>query len=374
MKEKPLENTTSPKRKGRVLRFFVKFLIVIAALTGVFFAASMPKKDRTVAAEEAAPTNVDVMTITAEPKFAETFELPAVVEPNRVVTISAEVSGSIESIPVVKGNPIHKGELLIELNSDLIKPQVAVSEAQLNRDKIQYERMKNLVANEATSKSDLDDATTRLAVSQATLENITAQFKRSRIFSPVSGTLNRLLVDEGEYVQPGMQVAEIVETDPAKIVVDIPEKDVSYIKETTDANISFDYQGKPQNITGTITFLSKLADQQTRSVPMEITVENHKGYLHSGQIVKVLLTRRTIENAILIPLSAVIPLEKGYAVFIVDSAIAQRKEVELGIIKSDRVQISNGLKPGDLLIVAGHRFVAPGQKVNVVSKDVSKKD
>jgi membrane fusion protein, multidrug efflux system len=369
MKEKTQINTNSPKRKGRLFRFFFKALIVFAAVGGLFLAANMPSKNRTVPAEEPAPLNVDVMTIIAEPEFSETFELPAVVEPNRVVMVSAEVAGNIESIPVSKGNAVKAGDLLVRLDSDLIRPQVAVAQAQLNRDKIQYERMKALVANEATSRSDLDDATTKLAVSEATLENITVQLERSSIYSPISGILNGLQVEDGEYVQPGMQVAEIVETDPVKVVVNIPEKDVSFLKETTKAEILFDYKGKQETLAGTITFLSQLADTMTRSVPMEITAENHNGYLHSGQIVKVQLTRRTIKNAILIPLSAVIPMENGNAVYIVNSSLAQRKEVELGIIKGDRVQITRGLLSGDQLIVAGHRFVAPGQKVNVVSKE-----
>jgi multidrug efflux pump subunit AcrA (membrane-fusion protein) len=71
----------------------------------------------------------------------------------------------------------------------------------------------------------------------------------------------------------------------------------------------------------------------------------------------------------LIPLLAVIPLEEGYAVCTVEAGTAQRREVELGIIKDDRVEIINGLEPGENLIVDGHRLVAPGQKVNVVSEN-----
>jgi multidrug efflux pump subunit AcrA (membrane-fusion protein) len=61
-------------------------------------------------------------------------------------------------------------------------------------------------------------------------------------------------------------------------------------------------------------------------------------------------------------------MERGNAVYVVNSETAQRREVELDVIKGDRVQITQGLKPGDKLIVAGHRFVAPGQKVRIVSE------
>jgi multidrug efflux pump subunit AcrA (membrane-fusion protein) len=62
-------------------------------------------------------------------------------------------------------------------------------------------------------------------------------------------------------------------------------------------------------------------------------------------------------------------MEDSKAVYVVNSTEAERREVELGFIKGDRVQVRRGLEPGDRLIIAGHRFVAPGQKVNVVSEN-----
>jgi membrane fusion protein (multidrug efflux system) len=68
----------------------------------------------------------------------------------------------------------------------------------------------------------------------------------------------------------------------------------------------------------------------------------------------------------MIPLLAVIPMEDSKTVYVVNSSQAKRRDVKLGVIKGDQVQIESGLEPGDKLIIAGHRFVAPGQKVNVV--------
>jgi membrane fusion protein, multidrug efflux system len=360
------------KPKGSVFRFVFKALIVIAAIAGIFFVVKMPSKSSDVPAEEPAPLNVSVMTVSVEPNFKETFDLPAVVEPNRVVTVSAEISGTIEFIPVVKGDLVKTGDLLIRLNSDLIRPQVEMAKAQLDRDQIQFDRMKKLVESDATARSDLDDVTTKLAVSKASLENVTAQLKRSSIYSPISGILNSLPVEKGEYLQPGMPVAEIVETGIVKVAVDIPEKDISFIKVADEVNIQYDYKDKQESLTGKITFVSELADSMTRSVHMEVTVPNKQHKLHSGQIVRMMLTRRNIDNAVLIPLSAVIPMENENAVYVVNGAKdelkAQRKIVKLGLIKGDNVEITDGLKPGDKLIVAGHRFVAPEQKVKIVSE------
>jgi membrane fusion protein (multidrug efflux system) len=90
--------------------------------------------------------------------------------------------------------------------------------------------------------------------------------------------------------------------------------------------------------------------------------------LHSGQIVLVRLTRQTFQNAIFIPLLAVIPMEASKSVYVVENGQAVRKDVELGVIQGDRIQILKGLDAGDQLIVQGHRFVAPGLKVTIIPK------
>jgi len=362
------ESVTKKEEKthGWLRRNAPKAVVIIAAIAALTLITKIPKKEQHAAPTEAVPVNVKVETVVAEPQFAETFDLPAIVEPNRIVTVSAEVEGRIEKIPSVEGSKLKTGDLLIRLNSDLIRPQFEIAEAQFNRDKIEFERMKELVEKDATSRSDLDDATVQLATSKAQLEEVSARLERTQIIAPINGVLNNLMVEQGEYVQSGTPVAEIVDTDMVKVVVDVPERDITFFTVGQNTEVFLNYRDKEKSLAGTITFISELADQQTRSTSMEITLANKEGFLRSGQIVRVRLTRQNIKDAVLIPLLAVIPMENGYAVYVVNSTEAQRREVKLGIIKADRVHVKSGLEPGDKLIIAGHRFVAPGQKVNAV--------
>ena len=369
MSEKTPKIGTREKKHGWFRRNIPKVVIIIVAITILTVIANMPNRDRYAEPTEAAPVNVTVMTISSEPLFAETFELPAVVEPNRIVTVSAEVEGRIERIPSAEGSRIQAGELLVQLNADLIRPQFEIAEAQVERDQIEFERMKGLVENDATSRSDLDNATTGLAISKAQLEEVRARLERTQIFAPISGILNNTLVEEGEYVQLGTPVAEIVDTDTVKVVVDVPERDITFFTLGRKAEVFLNYKDREKSLEGMITFISELANQQTRSTSMEITLPNEEGFLRSGQIVRVRLTRQILKDVILIPLLAVIPTENGNAVYVVNSKEAQRREVELDIIKGDCIQVTRGLEPGDRLIIAGHRFVAPGQKVNVVEEN-----
>ena len=369
MSNKEQEIEKEKKTHGWLRRNVPKAVIIVAAIAVLTIIAKIPEKEHLTAATEETPVDVEVKTIVAEPEFAETFDLPAIIEPNRIVTVSAEVEGRIEKIPSAEGSTVHTGDLLVQLNTDLIRPQFDMAEAQFNRDKIEYERMKELVEKDATSRRDLDDATVQLATSKAQLAEVRARLERTKILAPITGVLNNLMVEQGEYVQSGMSVAEIVDTETVKVVVDAPERDITFFTVGQNAEVFYNYRDRDESLVGTITFISELADQQTRSTSMEITLKNKKGYLRSGQITRVRLIRRTLKDAVLIPLLAVIPMENGNAVYVVNSTKAQRREVELGTIKGDRVQIKNGLKPGDRLIIAGHRFVAPGQKVNAVEEN-----
>lgn len=369
MGKQPPEKGAAKTNQNWLRRNVVRMVIILAAIAIIIAVTKMPARKREVAPTEAPPVNVTVMTVVAEPQLPDTFNLPAVVEPNRVVTVSAEVSGRIERIGPEKGDTVSAGDLLIELNADLLQPQFEIAKTQVEFNQIEFERMANLVKDNATARRDLDNATTQLAISKAQLEEIGARLDRTRILSPLAGVLNNLLVEEGEYVDPAAPVAEIVETDTVKVVVEVPESDIAFFTVGDEAEVSADVRGEKKSLVGMLTFISELADPQTRSTRVEISLENKERLLRSGQIVRVRLTRRILEDAILIPLLAVIPMEDSKAVYVVNSTEAQRREVELGIIKGDRIQVTDGLEPGDRLIISGHRSVAPGLKVNIASEN-----
>jgi membrane fusion protein (multidrug efflux system) len=214
----------------------------------------------------------------------------------------------------------------------------------------------------------LDNATSQLALSKARLSEIRARLERTRILAPCMALLNDLLVEEGEYVQVGAPLAELVDVNTVKAVAEIPEHDISYFTVGQNALVFVNTKGQEKSLIGTITFISRLADERTRSTRMEITLDNKEGLFLSGRIVRARLTRQVLRDAIFIPLLAVIPMESSKTVYVVNSSQAHRCEVELGVIKGDRVQVTGGLAPGDLLIIAGHRFISPNQNVKVISE------
>jgi membrane fusion protein (multidrug efflux system) len=384
------EKTTKTNGRG-LARKMVKLVIALAAvgaLVGIGLGVSGNKKE--TLPTEAAPVMVSVITVATEPAFPDTVELPGVVEPNKVVEVSAEADGRVEWIGPKKGAIVHKGEPLARLNTDLLRAQFQMAQAQAKNAETEFERIQGLVAKGAAPSRDLDSATTQLAVTKAQLEEARVRLARAQIMVPMNGVLNDLPVEEGEYVtlMPRTTIAEIVDVSVVKVAVEIPERDIPFLSVGDKADVRATTRGRATEQTGTITFISQVANERTRSTRIEITLANEQGLLRSGQIVHVRLTRQVLKDVILVPLLAVIPMEDGKAVYVVEPATdadsadpnqnksplgipgrAERRAVELGAIKGDRVLIRSGLKPGDRLIVAGHRFVAPGQKVQIVPQD-----
>ena len=377
------EQTTGRARGWRRRVIPLVIVVVAAALVGIV--ALMPDKPAPMPDNGVPPTNVIVQTVRPLPELADTFTLSAIVEPDRVVHLAAEVAGRIErygqrrrsaswrgrEIPAGKsieeGEPITQGDPIVYLNTDLLQARFERAQAQFEYDQTEYNRVADLYERGVTSKTEFDDAGATRNVSKAVLDEAARNLERAVIVAPISGILNRLSMEIGEYAEPGQQVAEIVNVDRVKAVVEVSERDIYFLSLGDTAAIFVDALEQTK-LTGEISYISELADEVARTTRVEITVDNRGRLLRSGQIIRARLTRRVLTDVIMIPLGSVIPLENGRVVYVANDGRAERREVELGLIKGRSVQILSGLAAGDHLIVAGHRYVGPGQPVTVVER------
>jgi len=354
-----------PKRGRKIL---ISAVIVGCAVAVVVAIALLPAQKMEATSAPPPPVNVEAQVVQTLPELPDRFDLPAVVEPNRVVNVAAEVPGRIESIPLAEGAPCKEGDPLVVLNTELLKADCDCAGAAEQNNTAKYNRLYNLHKDGAVTDRDLEQAQADMLSSKAQLQAAKARLDRSTILAPISGIVNRIPVEKGEYVQQGTVVAEIVDLATAKLVAQVPELDVQFLEVGGQAQIVADVRGEKKEFAGTISYISELADTQTRASRLEIAVDNSARVLRSGHIVRAMLTRTVLKDVVLVPLEAVIPMEDGKCVYVVEEGKAQRRDVTLGVIRGRSVQIASGLAAGDTLIVSGHRFVAPGQAVNVVAR------
>ncbi|MDP7287987.1 MAG: efflux RND transporter periplasmic adaptor subunit [Phycisphaerae bacterium] len=347
-------------------------------------------KDKEVPeAKERPPINVSVMTIVPIASKADTFDLHAKIEPNRVVHVAAEVDGRIEEILCEEGARVKAGpdsKPIFKLNTDLLTARLKAAKAQWDTDRLDHARLEKFWASRTATEAELQRSKEKANASKAALDEAQALLDRTQIHPPIDGVLNQRHVEKGDYVQPGKVVAEIIDADTVKIVAHVPERDIHFLKLGDKARILYTYRREDRALDANITFISTLAHPRALTTQREAKVDNSAGEFFSGQIVKLRLTRRTLKDVIMIPIDSVIPLpqENGrskYAAYVAEGDEARRRTgivIDLAFIEGKNVRLVSGLKAGEKLIVPGNRYVdaehksidvGPGQKINIVDPD-----
>jgi membrane fusion protein, multidrug efflux system len=361
--------------------------VIVAAVAGVMAISAIKVPNEEFAAAPVPPVNVEVLQVepitSAKPagqakQLCDCFELLGKVRPNRAVDVAAEVAATVEALPREKGQHVRAGELLVVLNTDLLKAELDRVAAQVKFNQAEHDRISALRAKGAAAVHEVDIADTTLDVSKAELAAVEARMKRTKIYAPFGGSLNERPVELGAYVAPGMRVATIVDLSVAKVTVDVPERDVHFLHVGQDEEVAADTGGisggGQQVLKGKVSYINDVAEEQTHTTQIEIAVSNESGALRSGQMVRVRLARQTLCELITVPLGSIIPLENGKAVYVVDAydaqartGVARQRAVTLGFIRGTDVQILAGLRGGDRLILpGGNRYVSDGQKVLVI--------
>ena len=366
-------NALSRHREFRPTGWASVLLIAVAAL-----AAPGGCEDKETPPSARPPVNVSVVTIVPLASKADSFDLHAKVEPNRVVHVAAEVDGRIEEVCREEGTRVKAGidsKPIIKLNTDLLAARFKQAKARRDIDNLEHDRMKKLRASKTATQSELDQIREQANTSQAAFDEARALLNRTEIRPPIDGILNHRPVEKGDYVQAGTVVAEIVDIDTVKIVAHVPERDIHFLKFGDKAGILYTYRRETRSRDAAITFISKLSHPRALTTRIEVKVDNSSGEFFSGQIVTLRLKRRELKNVIMIPMDSVIPLPQAsgqskYAAYVVEGGKARRRTdlaIDLAFIEGKNVRLVSGLKAGEKLIVAGHRYVGPDQPVTVVA-------
>jgi len=157
---------------------------------------------------------------------------------------------------------------------------------------------------------------------------------------------------------------DLVNVDRIKINLNVPEMDVRFCRPGQEADVRVDaFPGK--NLKGAVDFVAYKADPATKTFPVRVLVENPGHKIRPGMIARVSLTRRIIPDALVAPLFALVDKGGERLVFVEEDGVARARTVVPGVIKGDRIQIVEGLSPGDRLIVKGQTEVEEGTKVQV---------
>jgi len=197
------------------------------------------------------------------------------------------------------------------------------------------------------------------------MEDAALNLSRCSITAPMSGIIRRLDLKKGLMLSVGDPMAEMLKIDQVKAVIGIPESDVAAVRRLD--TVEFIIQALDDHrITGRKYFLSPSPENQARLYRLELAVDNPRGEILPGMFLRANIVKKTVEQAIIVPLYAILTRNDEHFVFVEKDGIAEKKLVTLGIMEEWQAQITKGLAAGERVIIEGHRDVEQGQQVNTI--------
>ena len=358
----------------RMIVMLVVTFTVIAALGFVKF-----KQVQTAIAQGASfqPPPEAVTTLVAQSEsWPATLSAIGTVAAVQGVTVSADLPGTVARVAFESGRGVRKGDVLAELDTRQERAQLAAIEAQQELARLNYNRLKGLLADRVISQAEFDRAAADQKETDARLGEVHATIERKTIRAPFDGVLGIRLVNLGQYLAAGDAVVPLQSLHPIYVNFGVPQQDIGQIRVGHRIQVTArDVGGAGFN--GRVTAIDSIVDQATRNVQVQATLPNTAGQLRSGMFVQTELLLGASQSVIAVPASAINYAPFGDSVFVVTDLKGQKGEtyrgvrqqfVKLGGSRGDQVAIVSGVSAGDEVVTSGVFKLRNGAAVVVNNK------
>jgi len=324
--------------------------------------------------------------------------------PLEEVSVSSEVEGRVQQVLVDVGDHVSAGQTIVKVvptelqltydqqraalqqakarlglpdNSEEIKDiksaaEVKKAAADLADAEQKFQRAKTLFEQGLTPKQSFDEAESRYNAARAAydlsvqaVENLRGQLAQSRaatalaqkkvndsnIRAPFAGQIKERTVTQGQYLKVQTPVMVIVNIDPLRVRLRVPEKMAAWVKTGQQVTVTVEAYAD-RTFSGKITRINPSVDQQTRAFEVEALIDNHESLLKPGFFVKATIPSNYVVDALVVPQDALLYVYGVYKVFVIDGTTLKEKEVKIGERYGDDVEIAEGLAPGERIALA----------------------
>lgn len=330
---------------------------VFGMIQGMRMMAQMKPPAMTVAA-----TSVEAMHW--EPRTEAVGQLVAV----EGARITAEVPGKIVAIAFESGRAVEKDAVLLELDATAEQAELRALQAELEIKNLDFKRAEALARTSAASRAQLDRAKSELERLQAKVDEQTALVAKKSIRAPFSGELGIRQLSIGAYVSPGAEIVTLSRLDPIYVNFSLPEKELSRL--AVGQTVELAAAAFPGTLfKGAVTAISPDVDEATRTVRAQATLANPDRRLRPGMFVSLSLIGSGGEDVLTVPRTAITYFPYGEIVFAIkgegDDLTVERRPIEAGRIRANRVEILKGLVAGERIVNTGQHKLRDGQRVRV---------
>lgn len=347
-------------------------LVLVALALGIGLKLAANKKHLDAAKQpvdrSAFAFPVNVATVAERPVDA-AFTVPGTLEPYAHAKVMVQAQGKLATLGVDLGSRVAKGQVLGSLDVAGKQLELQAAELQLGKLRKDEQRYRELLAGKATPESTYDDIKFNFENQRIRVDQIRQQIRDAQVVSPVNGTVTAKHVEVGEYVGAGTAVVDVVDIGRLKAKAYVSELAAYRLHEGSSAVItSTAFPGT--SFAGKVSFVSPQGDAN-HNYQVEVAVDNDKGHaLKSGTFVNVRFLGGGDAPMLSIPKGALAEGLKDPYVYVVnpEGTSVQRRNLVLGREAGEQVEVLQGLKPGETVVVTGQLNLAEGSKVSVAQR------
>lgn len=326
---------------------------IIAVL--VLLAGCGSKEETNVSAVSAAPQ----ATIQAALLEVRASEVPIRVEVTGQVatvyqaTLSSRIQGTIDRVLVLEGTQVKKGQTLVELDNRDLEAELARTVAEAENAKAHLERTKNLYAQDAVSKQEMENATRTFKVSEANRKAVLAQLSYTVVRAPFDGVITEKKVEAGELASPGQTLLKMEDPSRLRLEATVAESDLKAIARGDRIPVIIDAL-PGQSLSGRVSQIHPAGDPQTHTFMVKVDLPLTPG-LRTGMFGRFQLDKG-FGRSIVLPSSAVIERGELTSVFVVGSDhVARLRWVRVGRRFNQQAEILSGINEGERVLADAAR-------------------
>jgi membrane fusion protein (multidrug efflux system) len=286
----------------------------------------------------------------------------------RSVAVSNEVPGTVSKIRFDSGQIAKEGQVLVELDADVERAQVASADARRDLANRNAERSRKLAAGNVISKAQLDDIEAQFKTATTDTAALRAQAERKIIRAPFRGRLGIRAVNVGQYLTPGTTITTIDAMGGNYVDFTLPQEELSIVAVGLPVRATM--EGAKEPMTGTISAIDPTVDQTTRNVKVRASIPELPGTPRPGSFVTVEVIKPTKAEVVAVPTTAIVHASFGDSVFVIEDKkpgspgmdktpagkpvkIARQQFVRTGAQRGDFVAITKGVTAGQQVVSAG---------------------
>jgi membrane fusion protein, multidrug efflux system len=305
-------NERKPSTTKRMIVMVVVVLLLIAAIAGIKFAMVM----RMMAGMKPPPPSVVSTAKATYENWQPAFNAVGTLRAVRGADLALDIAGLVTKVNLKSGDEVKEGEVLLQLRDSEDVAQLHQLEASTALAGVTFERAKQQLAAQASSKADYDAAAADLKAKQAAVQQQQVNVAKKQLRAPFSGRAGIITVNPGAYLNSGTTIVTVQEIDPVFIDFHLPQRNLADLKVGQKIKVKLDaFKGK--TFEGKITAISPKIDNDTRNVQVEASVPNPDRLLTPGMFADVNIDVGSEERHLTLPQTAVVYNPYGETVYLV---------------------------------------------------------